>query len=162
MKRSKGGGGGGRIFSLVVVRHRKQIQRRLKVRECLPARALAAVRLDVPTCRYVWQSWRAWKKAETASLRRPISYRSNATMLAPSLAILRRSAANSSRIVGAARHLTGGASNISVDHYSSGWKIDDIADFTKEGKFHIKTYNKISEQVRMPFHSGCTLMHRET
>jgi len=68
-------------------------------------------------------------------------------MLAPSLAILRRSAANSSRIVGAARHLTGGAANISVDHYSSGWKIDDIADFTKEGKFHIKTYNKISEQV---------------
>ena len=70
------------------------------------------------------------------------------TMLAPSLAILRRSAASSSRIVGAARHLTGGSANISVDHYSSGWKIDDIADFTKEGKFHIKTYNKISEEVR--------------
>lgn len=69
-------------------------------------------------------------------------------MLAPSLAILRRSAASSSRIVGAARHLTGGAANISVEHYSSGWKIDDIADFTKEGKFHIKTYNKISEEVR--------------
>ena len=69
-------------------------------------------------------------------------------MLAPSLAILRRSAASSSRIVGAARHLTGGSANISVDHYSSGWKIDDIADFTKEGKFHIKTYNKISEEVR--------------
>ena len=88
-------------------------------------------------------------------------------MLAPSLAILRRSAASSSSIIGAARHLTGGAANISVDHYSSGWKIDDIADFTKEGKFHIKTYNKISEQVRMDARElneskYMLLAHRET
>jgi hypothetical protein len=44
--------------------------------------------------------------------------------------------------------LTGGPNvPISVGHYESGWKIDDIADFTKEGKYHIQTFNKISEKV---------------
>jgi len=47
-----------------------------------------------------------------------------------------------------ARTLTGGPNvPISVGHYESGWKIDDIADFTKEGKYHIQTFNKISEKV---------------
>lgn len=46
-----------------------------------------------------------------------------------------------------ARTLTGGPNvPISVGHYESGWKIDDIADFTKEGKYHIQTFNKISEK----------------
>lgn len=50
-----------------------------------------------------------------------------------------------------ARHLTGGAgpAKISVEHYASGWKIDDIADFTKHGKYHVQTFNKISEKVSL-------------
>lgn len=35
---------------------------------------------------------------------------------------------------------------VNVDHYVSGWNIDDIADFIKPGSYNIQTYNKISEQ----------------
>lgn len=36
---------------------------------------------------------------------------------------------------------------VDVDHYVSGWNIDDIADFIKPGAYHIQTYNKISPKV---------------
>jgi len=46
---------------------------------------------------------------------------------------------------GSIRLLTGGGPiPIDVDHYTSGWNIDDIKDFTKSGKYHVQTYNKIS------------------
>mmetsp|Transcript_234 Transcript_234/g.308 ORF Transcript_234/g.308 Transcript_234/m.308 type:complete len:88 (+) Transcript_234:205-468(+) len=53
----------------------------------------------------------------------------------------------------AVRHLTGGAgpAKVSVDHYASGWKIDDIADWSKHGKYHIQTFNKISDKVSVPY-----------
>jgi hypothetical protein len=37
---------------------------------------------------------------------------------------------------------------IDDDHYSSGWNIQDIDEFTQTGKYQIQTYNKISEKVR--------------
>jgi len=42
------------------------------------------------------------------------------------------------------RHL----STLSVDfeHFTSGWNIKDIADFTKKGKYEIQTFNKISKK----------------
>lgn len=36
---------------------------------------------------------------------------------------------------------------VDVDHYTSGWNIEDIGDFTKPGKYNIQTYNKISDVV---------------
>jgi D-3-phosphoglycerate dehydrogenase len=35
---------------------------------------------------------------------------------------------------------------IDVDHYSSGWNIQDIGEFTQTGKYQIQTFNKISEK----------------
>jgi len=35
---------------------------------------------------------------------------------------------------------------VDVDHFASGWNIDDIESFTKPGFFHVHTYNKISEK----------------
>jgi hypothetical protein len=46
------------------------------------------------------------------------------------------------------RFLTGGPIPVDVDHYTSGWNIEDIKDFTKSGKFNVQTYNKISPTVR--------------
>jgi len=46
-----------------------------------------------------------------------------------------------------ARHLTGTAIPIDVDHYTSGWdesSIKDIGEFSKAGKYQIQTFNKIS------------------
>ncbi len=36
---------------------------------------------------------------------------------------------------------------IDVDHYTSGWNIGDISDFTTAGKYQIQTFNKISPKV---------------
>lgn len=36
---------------------------------------------------------------------------------------------------------------VDVDHYTSGWNIEDIGDFTKPGKYNVQTYNKISPVV---------------
>jgi len=35
---------------------------------------------------------------------------------------------------------------VDVDHYTSGWNITDIEDFTKPGKYCIQTFNKISSK----------------
>ena len=43
---------------------------------------------------------------------------------------------------------TDGPLPVNVEHYTSGWCIDDISDFTKPGKYNIMTYNKISPKVR--------------
>jgi hypothetical protein len=40
------------------------------------------------------------------------------------------------------------STKIDVDHYSSGWNIQDIGEFTQTGKWQIQTFNKISEKVR--------------
>lgn len=40
------------------------------------------------------------------------------------------------------------AGPIDLEHYTSGWNIEDIGDFTKPGKYNIETYNKISPVVR--------------
>ena len=47
---------------------------------------------------------------------------------------------------------TGDSISLDVDHYSSGWNIGDIEEFTKAaGKYQIQTFNKISEKVRRFF-----------
>jgi hypothetical protein len=59
---------------------------------------------------------------------------------------------SSARIATAfARSLTGGPIPINVEHYTSGWNIEDIKDFTKSGKYNVQTYNKISPTVRILF-----------
>ena len=40
---------------------------------------------------------------------------------------------------------------VDVEHYTSGWCIDDISDFTKPGKYNVMTYNKISPEVRSSY-----------
>jgi D-3-phosphoglycerate dehydrogenase len=35
---------------------------------------------------------------------------------------------------------------VDVEHYTSGWNISDIKDFTKPGKYSIQTFNKISQK----------------
>ena len=68
---------------------------------------------------------------------------------------------SSARIATAfARSLTGGPIPINVEHYTSGWNIDDIKDFTKSGKYHVQTYNKISPTVRILFqlHLSCRVL----
>lgn len=42
---------------------------------------------------------------------------------------------------------TDGPLPVDVEHYTSGWNIDDISDFTKPGKYNVVTYNKISPVV---------------
>jgi hypothetical protein len=44
------------------------------------------------------------------------------------------------------RYYTG--PTVDYDHFTSGWNIDDIKDFTKPGKYVTQTFNKISPQVR--------------
>jgi phosphoglycerate dehydrogenase-like enzyme len=34
-----------------------------------------------------------------------------------------------------------------VDHYVSGWNIEDIKEFTKPGRYNVRTFNKISPKV---------------
>ena len=42
----------------------------------------------------------------------------------------------------------GGGASVDVDHYTSGWNMGDLAEFSSEGKYQIQTFNKISEKVR--------------
>jgi D-3-phosphoglycerate dehydrogenase / 2-oxoglutarate reductase len=35
---------------------------------------------------------------------------------------------------------------VDLEHYTSGWNIDDIGDFTRKGQYAIQTFNKISPQ----------------
>jgi hypothetical protein len=37
--------------------------------------------------------------------------------------------------------------DVNIDHFTSGWNIEDISDFTKAGKYNIQTFDKISEKV---------------
>lgn len=39
---------------------------------------------------------------------------------------------------------TAGLTPVDIEHYTSGWNIGDIEEFTKPGKFAIQTYDKIS------------------
>ena len=44
-----------------------------------------------------------------------------------------------------------GASSIpavDVEHFTSGWNIDDIENYAKPGFYNVHTFNKISEKVR--------------
>jgi D-3-phosphoglycerate dehydrogenase len=61
---------------------------------------------------------------------------------------VRRTAAEFRKIpiASRARYFSGSAVDIDVDHYSSGWKIGDIDEFNKAGKYRIQTFNKISEK----------------
>lgn len=64
------------------------------------------------------------------------------------ISLANSAARRSLRTVSQVRTLSSGI-DIDVDHYSSGWNIDDIGEFTaKTGKYQIKTFNKISEKVR--------------
>lgn len=47
-------------------------------------------------------------------------------------------------------------SGVDLDHYSSGWNIADIGEFTKPGKYQIQTFNKISAKVRQ-YQFGCVI-----
>ena len=38
---------------------------------------------------------------------------------------------------------------IDYEHFTSGWNIEDISDFTKPGKYCVQTFNKISPKVRV-------------
>jgi len=40
---------------------------------------------------------------------------------------------------------------VDVDHYTSGWNTEELAEHTKSGKYQIQTFNKISEKVRSTF-----------
>ena len=67
--------------------------------------------------------------------------------------LLSRTAARSARIPTArlttCRFLSSeGPLPVDVEHYTSGWNIEDIQDFTKPGKYNVATYNKISPLVR--------------
>lgn len=33
---------------------------------------------------------------------------------------------------------------VDIEHYTSGWNIEDISDFTKQGQYTVQTFNKIS------------------
>lgn len=49
------------------------------------------------------------------------------------------------------RVFTRGASSIpavDVEHFTSGWNIDDIENYAKPGFYNVHTFNKISEKVR--------------
>ncbi|GFH58776.1 D-3-phosphoglycerate dehydrogenase [Chaetoceros tenuissimus] len=62
------------------------------------------------------------------------------------ISLANSAARRSLRTVSQVRTLSSGI-DIDVDHYSSGWNIDDIGEFTaKTGKYQIKTFNKISEK----------------
>lgn len=58
-------------------------------------------------------------------------------------AVLRRAA---NRTLLQVRPLTGTTIPIDVDHYSSGWNIADLSEFTRPGKYQIQTFNKISDK----------------
>ena len=38
---------------------------------------------------------------------------------------------------------------VDIEHYTSGWTIEDISDFTRQGKYSVQTYNLISTKVRL-------------
>jgi len=38
---------------------------------------------------------------------------------------------------------------VDYDHFSHGWAVGDLNDFTGKGKYHMQTFNKISPKVRM-------------
>jgi hypothetical protein len=42
---------------------------------------------------------------------------------------------------------------VDVDHYTSGWNVDDIKDFTSTGKYSVQTFNKISSHGLKKFPS---------
>jgi D-3-phosphoglycerate dehydrogenase len=44
------------------------------------------------------------------------------------------------------RALTGSTIPIDVDHFKSGWNIEDIEEFTQSGKYQVQTFNKISDK----------------
>jgi hypothetical protein len=46
---------------------------------------------------------------------------------------------------------TSGPIPVDVEHYVSGWAIEDIGDYTKPGFFNVHTYNKISPKVSNSF-----------
>ncbi len=37
--------------------------------------------------------------------------------------------------------------SVDYDHFSHGWAVGDIGDFTRPGKYHMQTFNKISPKV---------------
>ena len=37
---------------------------------------------------------------------------------------------------------------VDYDHFSHGWAVGDLGDFTGKGKYHMQTFNKISPKVR--------------
>ena len=37
---------------------------------------------------------------------------------------------------------------VDIEHYTSGWHIEDLSDFTRQGKYSVQTYNQISTKVR--------------
>jgi len=64
------------------------------------------------------------------------------TFLRPACLRVIRQAATTHQV----RNLTGTTIPVEVDHYISGWNIEDIDDFTKHGKYQVQTFNKISEK----------------
>ena len=38
--------------------------------------------------------------------------------------------------------------SVDYDHFTHGWAVADITDFTKPGKYGMKTFNKISPKVK--------------
>lgn len=45
------------------------------------------------------------------------------------------------------RCLSTGPIPADVDHYVSGWTIQDIDEFTRPGRFNVRTFNNISPKV---------------
>ena len=44
----------------------------------------------------------------------------------------------------AARSFSAKPIPIDIDHFTSGWAIEDLSDFTKQGKYSVQTFNQIS------------------
>jgi hypothetical protein len=41
---------------------------------------------------------------------------------------------------------------VEFEHFASGWKnVEDIEEFTEDGKYQLQTFNKISPQVGLSF-----------
>ena len=43
---------------------------------------------------------------------------------------------------------------LDYDHFAHGWAVGDIGDFTRPGKYHMQTFNKISPKVSENYWNG--------
>lgn len=77
-----------------------------------------------------------------------VTYNNDTSMLA-SLTLIRSNATRRTAASAWQRSYTSTASvgfPVDLEHFASGWNIDDIGDFTRKGQYAVQTFNKISPQ----------------